>query len=60
MKKTNIIVMMIAYVVLMAVGITIGISVVLIVLKGWWDMLVIVAVAITVAAYALMNIIEES
>lgn len=59
MKKMNTIVL-IAYVVLLAAGVMTGMSIVLIILKGWWDMLTFIAIAAVVAAYAFENIIEES
>lgn len=59
MKKMNINVL-IAYVVLLAAGIMIGMSIGLIILKGWWDMLVFIAIAATVTAYAIGIIVEES
>lgn len=59
MKKMNTIVL-IAYVVLLAAGVMTGMSIMLIILKGWWDMLTFIAIAAVVAAYAFENIIEES
>lgn len=57
MKKMNI---LIAYVVLLTAGVMTGMSIVLIILKGWWDMLTFIAIAAVVAAYAFGIIVEES